>query len=201
MTPAVFLDRDGTMNDDVGYLGRVDQVRWIPGAMAAVRRFNAAGYLVCVTTNQAGIGRGLFTAADVAAIHAHMDAALAAEGAHVDGWFFCPHHPQAALEAFRQVCACRKPAPGMIHQACERFAIDLARSVVIGDKPLDMGMAAQAGVRGVLVRTGYGAAAEREYGGRVPGAAWIADDLWAASGWLLAAPAAAHASDIVRSVP
>lgn len=189
MTPAVFLDRDGTMIDDVGYLGRVEDIRWIPGALTAVARFNRAGYLVCVTTNQAGIGRGLFTAATVAAIHAQMDAALAAAGARVDGWFFCPHHPEAALEAFRQVCACRKPAPGLIQQACARFPIDLARSFVIGDKPLDLGLAVNAGVRGVLVRTGYGAKAEIAHAGRVPGAAFVADDLASACDWVLAHPA------------
>lgn len=199
MTPAVFLDRDGTMIDDVGYLGQVADVRWIPNAIAAVARFNAAGYLVCVTTNQAGIGRGLFTAETVAAIHAHLDAALHAAGARVDGWFFCPHHPEAALDAFRQVCVCRKPAPGLIHQACDRFPIDLARSVVIGDKPLDMGLATQAGVRGVLVRTGYGAEAERRHAGQVPGADWIADDLWAAADWVLAQPAGVPAPHAARS--
>ena len=186
MTPAVFLDRDGTMNDDVGYLGRVDQVRWIPGAIDAIGRLNRAGYLVCVTTNQAGIGRGLFTPAAVEAIHLHMAAALAAGGARVDGWFYCPHHPDATLDAYRTVCACRKPAPGMIRQACARFAIDLAHSLVIGDKPLDMGLAAQAGVPGVLVRTGYGEEAAKAYPGGVPGAVTVAADLAEACTWVLA---------------
>ncbi len=194
MTPAVFLDRDGTMNEDVGYLGRVDQVRWIPGAIAAVGALNRAGYLVCVTTNQAGIGRGHFTPDDVAAIHAHMAAALTSAGARVDAWFHCPHHPEATLDAYRMVCDCRKPAPGMIHQACARFPIDLARSFVVGDKPLDMGMGAAAGVPGVLVRTGYGADAERAHPHGVPGAVAVADDLAAACRWVLARRSAAPAT-------
>ncbi len=190
MTPAVFLDRDGTMIDDVGYLGRVEEVRWIPGAIEAVARLNRAGYLVCVTTNQAGIGRGLFTPEAVEAIHAHLAAALAAGGAHVDGWFYCPHHPEAALDTYRLVCPCRKPSPGLIHQACARFPIDLARSFVVGDKPLDMGLAANAGVPGVLVRTGYGAEATRTHPGGVPGAVWVAADLADACTWMLAQPPA-----------
>ncbi len=184
MTPAVFLDRDGTMIDDVGYLSRRDDIRWIHGAIDAVAELNRQGFLVCVTTNQAGIGRGLFTPDVVLAIHAHMAATLEANGARVDGWFFCPHHPEAVVAPYRVVCDCRKPAPGMIHQATRRFAIDLSQSFVIGDKPLDMGMAAQAGLRGVLVRTGYGADAVRTHPDGVPGATWIAADLKEASGLL-----------------
>ena len=185
MRPAVFLDRDGTMIEDVGYLGRVEEISWFPFTAEAVRRLNTAGFLVCVTTNQAGIGRGLFTHEAVADIHAHMTAVLASEGARIDGWFYCPHHPDAAIGAYRLICDCRKPAPGMIQQACERFSIDLAGSFVIGDKPLDVAMAARAGTTGILVRTGYGERAVQAHAGGVPGASRVAVNLLDAVQWLL----------------
>jgi D-glycero-D-manno-heptose 1,7-bisphosphate phosphatase len=185
--PAVFLDRDGTMIHDVGYLRRVEEVRWFPSTVDAIRLLNRAGFLVCVTTNQSGIGRGHYTEADLAAIHGRLDRFLAAAGARVDAWFYCPHHPQAEVEAYRAVCECRKPRPGMIRRAGERFAIDLDRSFVIGDKLLDLGLAVEVGARGVLVRTGYGLDIERAHNGAVPGAAFIASDLMEATSWVLMA--------------
>lgn len=186
MQPAVFLDRDGTMIHDVGYLSRVDQVRWFPDTVDAIRLLNRAGFLVCVTTNQSGIGRGHYTEADLAAIHGSMARALAAAGATVDAWFYCPHHPEAEVLEYRVVCECRKPRPGMIRQAEGRYAIDLGRSFVIGDKALDVGLAAAVGARGILVRTGYGADVDRAHAGRVPDAAHVTDNLISATAWLLA---------------
>jgi D-glycero-D-manno-heptose 1,7-bisphosphate phosphatase len=184
--PAVFLDRDGTMIRDVGYLDRLEAVEWLPSTADAVRRLNHAGFLVCVTTNQSGIGRGLFTHELVAKVHAHMSATLEAAGARIDGWFYCPHHPDAALEGYRMTCDCRKPAPGMIWQARARFPIDLSRSYVIGDKQLDMDLATRSGTRGILVRTGSGRDLARTHGDQVPGAAHVADNLPDAVTWLLA---------------
>jgi D-glycero-D-manno-heptose 1,7-bisphosphate phosphatase len=184
--PAVFLDRDGTMIHDVGYLARVDEVRWYASTIDAVRLLNRAGFLVCVTTNQSGIGRGHYTEADLAAIHERMDADLSAGDARVDGWFYCPHHPEAEVAEYRRVCECRKPRAGMIDQARARFALDIARSFVIGDKLLDLGLAASAGARGILVRTGYGEGTLREHAGVVPGAGFVASDLMEATAWLLA---------------
>lgn len=185
MTPAVFLDRDGTMIHDVGYLRHVDEVRWFASTIDAIRLLNRAGFLVCVTTNQSGIGRGHYTEADLAGIHASMAADLAAGDARIDGWFYCPHHPDAELPEYRRVCECRKPKAGLIDQARARFEIDLARSFVIGDKALDVGLATSAGVRGILVRTGYGEETLREHSGLVPGAAFVAFDLMEATAWLL----------------
>jgi D-glycero-D-manno-heptose 1,7-bisphosphate phosphatase len=114
-----------------------------------------------------------------------MTAVLASQGARIDAWFYCPHHPEAAIGSYRMVCDCRKPAPGMIQQACDRFPIDLAQSFVIGDKPLDVAMAARARTTGILVRTGYGDEAVRAHAGGVPGASHVAIDLLDAVRWIL----------------
>lgn len=182
---AVFLDRDGTMIEDVGYLSRVEDVRWFPCTADVIRLLNREGFLVCVTTNQAGIARGFYTEATLEDIHARMAATLDASGARVDGWFYCPHHPEASVPRYRSACGCRKPAPGLIRQACERFDIDLAQSFVIGDKAADLGAARQAGARGILVRTGYGEALWRAHGDNVPDAAHVAMDLMAAASWVI----------------
>lgn len=185
-TPAVFLDRDGTMIEDAGYLWRASDVRWFPGTSEAIGLLNRAGFLVCVTTNQAGVARGYYGEDDVRALHAHMATHLESGGARIDAWFYCPHHPEAAVSRYRVQCDCRKPEPGMIRQACAQFDIDLARSFVIGDKRLDVESAVRAGARGILVRTGYGDAVASAHNGQVPGAACVAADLVAAAAWLLA---------------
>lgn len=183
--PAVFLDRDGTLIHDVGYLSRREDVRWFPWSIDAVRVLNRAGFLVCVTTNQGGIGLGFYTEDFVERLHEELTAQLEAAGARVDGWFYCPHHPLAVVERLRVGCDCRKPQPGMIRQAGARFDIDLAASFVVGDKSADMGMAAATGARGVLVRTGYGEAELQRFDGHVPGAAHVAPTLMEAASWIL----------------
>jgi D-glycero-D-manno-heptose 1,7-bisphosphate phosphatase len=185
--PAVFLDRDGTMIEDVGYLRRFEDVRWFASTVDAVRLINRAGFLVFVVTNQSGIGRGVIDPAFVPEVHARMAETLAAGGARVDGWFYCPHHPRAEVEAYRAICDCRKPQPGLIRQAEAAHAIDLGRSFVIGDKPIDVGLGVAVGARGILVRTGYGEEAVRTHAGQVPGAAFVAADLMEATSWLLGA--------------
>jgi len=172
--PAVFLDRDGTMIHDVGYLGRREGVKWFPWTADAIRLLNRAGFLVCVTTNQSGVGLGYYEEADVRSLHAWMQGQLTAAGAHVDGWYYCPHHPEARVEALRQACECRKPAPGMIRQASREWPIDIGRSYVIGDKTADVGLAARAGAEGILVTTGDGENVVRAHGGVVPDAAYVA---------------------------
>jgi D-glycero-D-manno-heptose 1,7-bisphosphate phosphatase len=185
--PAVFLDRDGTMIQDVGYLRRFDDVRWFASTIDAVRLMNRAGFLVFVVTNQSGIARGVIDPEFVPAVHQRMAAALEAGGARVDGWFYCPHHPRGEVEAYRAVCECRKPEPGLIRQAEALHAIDLSRSFVIGDKPIDVGLGVAVGARGILVRTGYGEETVQAHGGAVPGAAFVAADLMEATSWLLGA--------------
>ncbi len=163
--PAVFLDRDGTLNVEVDYLSDPDQLVLIPGAAEALRRFRAAGYLLCVVTNQSGIARGRFDEETLHRIHERFQALLAAEGAGVDSIGYCPHLlPEEAgptdHQAYVRPCPCRKPAPGLLEDAAQRFDIDLSRSFMIGDSLRDLDAGAALGVRGILVRTGKGAAEE-----------------------------------------
>lgn len=185
MKPAVFIDRDGTMIHDVGYLSRADQVAWYPWTIDAIRLLNRAGYLVCVVTNQGGIGLGHTTESFVNATHAEMQRTLDAAGARIDGWYFCPHHPDAVVPALAIACGCRKPKRGMIDAAMSDHAIDLAKSFTIGDKAIDVALGAGVGARGILVKTGYGEGQLQKFGGAVPGVAHVADDLMSAVSWIL----------------
>lgn len=155
---AVFLDRDGTLIEEVNYLSRMGQVRLIPGAAGAVRRVNEAGARVVVVTNQAGVARGYFPESRVAEIHAHLSAMLSEQGARVDAYYYCPHHATEGVGEFRVNCECRKPKPGMLRDAARDLGLDLSRSWMIGDKVCDLKAGAAAGCRTVLVQTGYGAA-------------------------------------------
>jgi D-glycero-D-manno-heptose 1,7-bisphosphate phosphatase len=186
MRPAVFLDRDGTMVRDVGYLSRLEDLEWFPYTIDAIRLLNRAGFLVFVTTNQGGVGLGFYPEAFVRQAHAEMAATLAAAGGHVDGWYYCPHHPRARIEALRLACDCRKPGVGMVRQAQQQFAIDLARSFVVGDKVADLGLARAVGARGVLVRTGYGEVELARAGGTIADATHVAAELMEATSWILA---------------
>jgi len=185
MKPAVFLDRDGTMIHDADYLSRLEDLQWFPWTIDAVRMLNRAGFVVCVTSNQGGIGLGRYTEAFVRHVHAEMTATLDASGARVDGWFYCPHHPNAIVAELRIDCDCRKPRPGMIHQAQQQFDLDLARSFVVGDKQTDVDLAGSVGARGILVRTGYGERVLAQAGGSIPAAAHVAPDLMEAVSWIL----------------
>ena len=182
---AVFLDRDGTMVRDVGYLGRLEDLEWFPWTLDALRLLNRAGFLVFVTTNQGGVGLGYYPEAFVHETHQTMSTVIQAAGARVDGWFYCPHHPRAQTEALRVACDCRKPGPGMVRQAQQKFAIELAQSFVVGDKAGDIGMAQSVGAHGVLVRTGYGEVELARSGGDFPGAAHVAANLLEATSWIL----------------
>lgn len=154
----IFLDRDGTMNREVNYLHRPEDLELLPGAAEAVRRFNEAGYQVIVVTNQAGVARGYYTEQDVAALHEYMNGVLKRSGAHVDGFYYCPHHPEYGIGAYRTVCHCRKPETGMFEMAERQFkeGINKAESYMIGDKLLDVEAGRRYGVRTILVGTGYG---------------------------------------------
>ena len=184
--PAVFLDRDGTMIHDVGYLSRHEEIEWFPWTMDAIRLLNRAGYLVCVVTNQGGIALGLFDGSFVDEVHAAMAATLQGSGAAVDGWFYCPHHPRAVTEELKTPCPCRKPGRGMIDAACAKFDIDLSRSWVIGDRDIDVLMAQGVGAQGILVRTGYGERAARLVGAGLPEGTMVASDLMEAVSMVLA---------------
>jgi len=156
LRPAVFLDRDGTLNKEAVYLYRVEEFAWIPGAPEAVRRLNEADVLVLVVTNQAGIARGYYTEADVRRLHDHMQTALRRYGAHIDAFYFCPDHPDSPLPAYRRDGGCRKPAPGMLREALREWPIDLTRSFLVGDKNIDIEAGRALGLNTLLVETGYG---------------------------------------------
>lgn len=152
--PAAFLDRDGVLNVDHGYVYRQADFAWMPGAVEAVRHLNDAGWYVFVVTNQSGIGRGLYAEDDMQALHAFMADALARAGAYVDDWRHCPFHPEGTIPRYRQAHPWRKPAPGMILDLMERWPVDRAASFLIGDKATDMQAAQAAGLPGHLFAGG-----------------------------------------------
>ncbi len=158
--PAVFLDRDGNINEDVGYLSEMRQLTLYPWAIDAVRLLNRAGYLVVMVTNQGGIGRKMIRPEFVVELHAEIDRRLAAGGARVDAWYYCPHRPEARIDDLRSECRCRKPATGMALDAARDLGIDLTRSWVIGDKWGDVNLGQRIGGRSILVRTGWGSLEE-----------------------------------------
>jgi D-glycero-D-manno-heptose 1,7-bisphosphate phosphatase len=156
--PAVFLDRDGVIIDEVNYLARVDQVRVIPGAAAAIGRLNDAGLPAVVVTNQAGAARGYFPESQVAVIHEHLSKVLFAEaGARIDHYDYSPFHPTEGVGEYKRDTDCRKPNPGMLIRSATKLGLDLGRSWMVGDKLSDLQAGAAAGCRTILVRTGYGA--------------------------------------------
>ena len=158
LRPALFLDRDGVLIEEVEYLARLELVKLIPGAAAVVRRFNDAGWRVAVVSNQSGVARGLLPESLLPEVHREIARQLLEEaGAKIDGFYYCPHHPTAGQGSYRIECDCRKPKPGMLLQAARELGIDLAHSWMIGDRRTDLEAGAAAGCRTILVQTGYGA--------------------------------------------
>lgn len=147
--PAIFIDRDGTLNEPVGFVNHVDAFKLFPWATEAVRLINRSGYLAVLVTNQSGVARGLFAEELVHDVHVRLTETLEEAGAHLDGIYYCPHGTS-------EDCECRKPRPGMLLRAEEELDVDLSRSFVIGDTYSDLEMAWNAGARGCLVLTGYG---------------------------------------------
>jgi D-glycero-D-manno-heptose 1,7-bisphosphate phosphatase len=184
MKPAVFLDRDGTIIEDVGYLDSLDRIAVFPWTVDAIRALNRAGFAVVVVTNQSGIARGFFDEAFVDQTHQWIEAYLAGGGARIDAYYYCPHHPDGNIDLYRRRCDCRKPARGLIDRAAADLNLDLSRSCVVGDRWVDVQLARAAGTRAILVRTGSGAAEERR---PVPGLAAdaIVDNLAAAASRIL----------------
>ena len=159
--PAVFLDRDGTLNVDVGYLHALEDLELFPWTTDALRLLKRAGYLLVVISNQSGLALGKIEEGFVEEAHDEIQQRLARADATIDGFYFCPHDPAGVLDHLRCDCECRKPRPGMIHQAARDLGIDLARSWTIGDKWLDVDVGLTAGTRAILVRTGWGRHTER----------------------------------------
>ena len=154
LRPAAFLDRDGVLNLDTSYLHRPEDFSWIEGAIGAVKALNVARYLVIVTTNQSGIARGLYEEAAVDALHAWINADLSRHGAHIDAFYYCPHHPQASIARYARDCDSRKPGSGMLLRAMREWPVRKAGSFAIGDKQTDMEAARRAGIPGYLFTGG-----------------------------------------------
>jgi D-glycero-D-manno-heptose 1,7-bisphosphate phosphatase len=193
--PVVFLDRDGTLIEERGYLADPAGVHLLPGSAPSVRRLKAAGFAVVVLTNQSGVARGYFGLATVEEVHHRLRELLAAEGATLDGIYACPHLPDAAGSPFGGVCLCRKPYPGLAIEAAAVLELDLSRAFVVGDKLDDMGLANQLKVPGVLVRTGFGRDSEFLLGrAGSPAAALVVPGLETAVDWILTRRPRAHAA-------
>jgi D-glycero-D-manno-heptose 1,7-bisphosphate phosphatase len=184
--PAVFLDRDGTINEQMGYINEESRFVLLEGAARAIRDLNRNGYFVVVVSNQSGVARGYFPLELVYRVHHRMQELLAAEGAFLDAVFFCPHHVMGVVPGFNQSCNCRKPRTGLFERACRQMSIDLSASYVVGDRCLDIEFAERCGLPGILVETGYGLG-ERQW--VLPSSpvkpVFVAPDLPAAVSWIL----------------
>jgi D-glycero-D-manno-heptose 1,7-bisphosphate phosphatase len=178
----VFLDRDGTMISECGYLDRLEMLAPFPWTADAVRLLKRGGFAVVVVTNQAAVARGIIDEAFVAEVHGALSARLEAGGAAIDAYYYCPHLADAPVQQYRQACRCRKPGPGMIESACRELDIDPSRSFMVGDRWLDVAAGSAAGARTILLRTGHGGRDTPPDGVRADA---ILSNLMEAAGWIL----------------
>ncbi|MBW2182988.1 MAG: HAD family hydrolase [Deltaproteobacteria bacterium] len=186
MKGAVFMDRDGTISEEVGYLNELDQLRLIPKSVEAIKLINESGLMAIVITNQSGVARGYFTEEMVHRVHEKMEKLLDERDVHLEGIYYCPHHPEGVVESYRKTCNCRKPASGLLKKASKDHGIDLAASYIVGDKLIDIELAYKVGAKGILVLTGYGKD-ELEKINDVPEIrpAYVADTLFNAAKWII----------------
>jgi len=182
--PAVFLDRDGTLIEERGYLDRLDLLTIFPWTADALRVLKRAGFATVVITNQSAVARGIVDEEFLASVHREMDARLTPGGGVIDAYYYCPHLADAPVARYREACRCRKPGPGLIEQACRDMNLDPARSVMVGDRWLDVACGRAAGTQTVLVRTGHGAH-EADAPPRGAHADAILNNLMEAAGWIL----------------
>ena len=154
MNKAIFFDRDGTLNEEIGYLYEFEKFKWIDGAIDAIKFCNDHDYLVIVITNQSGVARGYYTESDIKKLHQQINEDLKKFEAHIDDFFYCPHHPDAAVEKYRIDCECRKPKSKMLEDACKKYNIDKSKSLMIGDSLRDVECAENAGIKGILFEGG-----------------------------------------------
>lgn len=187
--PAIFMDRDGTINEQRGYINHLSRFKILPGVPEAIRLLNENNYLVIVITNQSGIARGYFPIELLDDIHAYMNDSLKKDGAEIDAIFFCPHYPGSRFKEYAIDCDCRKPNTGMMRQALDMFDIDLTQSFMIGDHFTDLEFAENVNIKSIMVKTGYGLG-EVEY--ILPKLehkpVYIANDLLDAVKWVLTTP-------------
>ena len=162
MEKVIFLDRDGTLNEEVNYLHRKEDLVLLPGVPEALKAFKEQGYKLVVITNQAGVARGYYTEDDVKELHRYMNELLEKAGAGIDAFYYCPHHPEHGIGKYKIQCHCRKPETGMFEMAEQDFDVDKSKSWMIGDKLIDIEAGRNYGVRTVLVGTGYGAGVHEE---------------------------------------
>lgn len=183
---AVFLDRDGTINEEMGYINHLERFKLLPRVGPAIRLLNQHEIKVVVITNQSGVARGYFSESLVHLVHQKMQDLLMREGAYLDGIYYCPHHPDAGELPYRQKCRCRKPAPGLVEKAVRELDLDCGQSYLIGDRGNDIEFSHQIGAKGILVLTGYGKGEWEYYGDQ-----WkvkpdhVAHDLYEAVQWVL----------------
>ncbi len=182
---AVFLDRDGTINEDVGYPKYFKQINIFPFSFEAVRKINEAGFLAVIVTNQSGIGRGFLNEEELQAIHQKIAAAFSQHKAYFDGIYFCPHYPLSSAPLYRKDCSCRKPNPGLALQAASELNIDLEGSYMIGDKVEDMLFARNIKASPILVLTGFGQKTLSEFKQRGIPPVFVAQNLLEAVDWIL----------------
>ncbi len=156
MNRAIFMDRDGTVSYEIGYVNHPDRFKIFPFSGRAIQMINASPFLAILVTNQAGVARGYFTEDLVPEVHKRLEEQLAEEGAYLDAIYYCPHHPRGVVKEYAIDCPCRKPKPGMLYKARDEFDIDLENSYVIGDKITDIELARNVGATGIFVLTGYG---------------------------------------------
>jgi len=185
MRPAVFLDRDGTINEEVEYLDNLSDLRLIPGADEGIALLNRAGFSVIVITNQSGVARGFFPEGFVQLVHSRLSEMLVRAGAHVEGWYYCPHHPEAGSPPYKKACDCRKPGTGMVSRAAKELSIDLGRSWLVGDSLSDLQTAWNAGMKSILVLTGHGRKTMESLAGHeLERIDHVARDLFDACNWI-----------------
>jgi len=186
MRPAVFIDRDGTINQQLGYINHISRFILLPNVGEAISLLNKHNRLVFITSNQSGVARGYFPIELVHEVHEQMITTLKSENARIDGIYFCPHHPEGELLEYKKKCRCRKPGIGFIEAAQRMFDVDMAKSYVIGDRWIDIAFAHNAQLPGILVLTGYGRG-EWEYVSPPNGIspAYVAENLLEAVRWLL----------------
>ena len=186
MERAVFLDRDGVIAEEIGYLRDASELRLIPDSSRAVHLLNKTGMKVILITNQSGVARGYFAEGVISQIHQAMEKQLSAAKAFIDAIYYCPHHPEGVIEEYAIQCDCRKPGSGMLTQAAQDHGIDLKHSYLVGDKLSDVECAQRTGVSGILVLTGYGKDERKKItDGSSVKPIYIAKDLYEAAQWII----------------